>query len=165
MSEKSLSEIMAQALDKLINHNIDKAPYDKTYAGIISAICFEPDPDIKDVEFGTYKVRYNNIEKKFKLNDGLVHEVGERVTVYVPENNPNRMFIEPTVKRGIPYKIVYDNNTDTFTEYRKTKTNGKGYETESEYKLKVINKGTDKEEVTKMILPDGSGIEFEGWDI
>ena len=59
-------------------------------------------------------MRYNNTEKTFKLNDGIVHEVGERVMVYVPVNNPNRMYVEPIVKRVIPYKIVYDNEKDTF---------------------------------------------------
>ena len=52
-----------------------------------------------------------------------------------------------------------------FIEHRKIETNGKVYEIESEYKLTVENKGTDKEEVTKMTLPDGTEIVFEGWDI
>ena len=75
------------------------------------------------------------------------------------------MFIEPTIKRIIPYKIVYDDENTKFIEHRKIETNGKVYEIKSEYKLTVENKGTDKEEVTKMTLPDGSVIEFEGWDI
>lgn len=164
-NNKNVSEIMAQAVDKLVEQRIGKAPFDKSYSGVISAILFEPDTDIKDEKFGTYKVRYNNAEKTFKLNDGIVHEVGERVMVYMPVNNPNRMFVEPIVKRVVPYKIVYDNERDTFIEYRKIKTDGKVYEIESEYKLTVENKGTDKEEVTKMTLPDGTEIEFEGWDM
>ena len=162
---KSVSEIMAQAVDSLIEQRISKAPYDKTYAGIISEVLFEPDTDIKDSKFGTYKVRYNNAEKTFKLNDGIVHEIGERVMVYVPENNPNRMFVEPVIKRVMPYKIVYDNENDTFIEHRKIETDGKVYEIKSEYTLTVENKGTEQEEVTKMTLPDGTEIEFEGWDI
>lgn len=162
---KTVSEIMAQAVDSLVEQRISKAPYDKTYSGIISEVLFEPDTDIKDSKFGTYKVRYNNAEKTFKLNDGIVHEVGERVMVYVPENNPNRMYVEPVINRVVPYKIVYDNENDTFIEHRKIKTNNKVYEIESKYTLTVENKGTEQEEVTKMTLPDGTEIEFEGWDI
>ena len=162
---KTVSEIMAQAVDSLVEQRISKAPYDKTYAGIISEVLFEPDTDIKDSKFGTYKVRYNNAEKTFKLNDGIVHEIGERVMVYVPENNPNRMYVEPVINRVVPYKIVYDNENDTFIEHRKIKTNNKVYEIESKYKLTVENKGTEQEEVTKMTLPDGTEIQFEGWDI
>lgn len=162
----NIPEVMAQAVDRLVVQRINNAPYDKTYSGIISDILFKPDTDIKDEKFGQYKIRYGTgAEKIIKLNDGLVHEVGERVKVYVPENDRNRMFIEPTIKRIIPYKIVYDDENTKFIEHRKIETNGKVYEIKSEYKLTVENKGTDKEEVTKMTLPDGSVIEFEGWDI
>ena len=162
----NIPEVMAQAVDRLVVQRINNAPYDKTYSGIISDILFEPDTDIKDEKFGQYKIRYGTgAEKNIKLNDGIVHEIGERVKVYVPENDRNRMFIEPTIKRIVPYKIVYDDENTKFIEHRKIETNGKVYEIKSEYKLTVENKGTDKEEVTKMTLPDGSVIEFEGWDI
>ena len=162
----SISEIIAQAVDRLVGQRINKAPYDKTYSGIISDVLFEPDTKLDDEKFGQYKIRYGTgTEKKIKLNDGLVHEVGERVKVHVPENDRNRMYIEPIVKRIVPYKIVYDDDRTSFIEHRKTETNGKVYEIESEYKLTVKNKGTDKEEVTKMTLPDGTEIVFEGWDI
>lgn len=162
----NIPEVMAQAVDRLVVQRINNAPYDKTYSGIISDILFEPDTDIKDEKFGQYKIRYGTgAEKNIKLNDGIVHEIGERVKVYVPENDRNRMFIEPTIKSTTPYKIVYDDENTKFIEHRKIETNGKVYEIKSEYKLTVENKGTDKEEVTKMTLPDGSVIEFEGWDI
>lgn len=162
----NISEIIAQAVDRLVGQRINNAPYDKTYSGIISDILFEPDTDIKDEKFGQYKIRYaTGAEKNIKLNDGIVHEIGERVKVYVPENDRNRMFIEPTIKSTTPYKIVYDDENTKFIEHRKIETNGKVYEIKSEYKLTVENKGTDKEEVTKMTLPNGSEILFEGWDI
>lgn len=162
----NISEVMAQAVDRLVAQRINNAPYDKTYSGIISDILFEPDTDIKDEKFGQYKIRYGTgAEKNIKLNDGIVHEIGERVKVYVPENDRNRMFIEPTIKSTTPYKIVYDDENTKFIEHRKIETNGKVYEIKSEYKLTVENKGTDKEEVTKMTLPDGTEIVFEGWDI
>ena len=162
----SISEIIAQAVDRLVKKEISQAPYDKTYSGIISDVLFEPNTDIKNEKFGQYKIRYGTgAEKNIKLNDGIVHEIGERVKVYVPEHDRNSMFIEQTIKSTTPYKIVYDDENTKFIEHRKIETNGKVYEIKSEYKLTVENKGTDKEEVTKMTLPDGSEILFEGWDI
>ena len=162
---KNVAEVLAVAVANIAKKEVDNAPYDKTYSGIISDVLFEPTTDIKDKKFGQYKIRYGTgTEKTIKLNDGLVHEIGERVKVHVPENDRNRMYIEPIVKRVIPYKIVYDNEKNSYTEYRKVETNGKTYELESEYKLIIENKGNDQE-VKKMIFPNGSVIEFEGWDI
>lgn len=162
---KNVAEVLAVAVANIAKKEVDNAPYDKTYSGIISDVLFEPTTDIKDENFGKYKIRYGTgTEKTIKLNDGLVHEVGERVKVHVPENDRNRMYIEPIVKRVIPSKIVYDNEKNSYTEYRKVETNGKTYELESEYKLIIENKGNDQE-VKKMIFPNGSVIEFEGWDI
>lgn len=162
---KNVAEVLAVAVANIAKKEVDNAPYDKTYSGIISDVLFEPTTDIKDENFGKYKIRYGTgTEKTIKLNDGLVHEVGERVKVHIPENDRNRMYIEPIVKRVIPSKIVYDNEKNSYTEYRKVETNGKTYELESEYKLIIENKGNDQE-VKKMIFPNGSVIEFEGWDI
>ena len=163
---RDISELILYEASRIAEDRVKAAPYDKTYSGIISDVLFEPTTDIKDKKFGQYKIRYGTgTEKTIKLNDGLVHEVGERVKVHVPENDRNRMYIEPIVKRVIPYKIVYDDNKTSFIEHRKIETNGKVYEIESEYKLTVENKGTEQEEVKKMIFPDGSVVEFEGWDI
>lgn len=161
-----VSSVMAQAVNKLVERKVEQAPYDKTYSGIISDILFEPSTEQKDIKFGTYKVRYGNgMEKIFRINDNILHEIGERVKVYVPENNPSRMYVEPVVEYLPPYKIVYDKDKITFTEYRKIKTKDKEYEISSEYKIEVKNKDTADEEVTKMILPDGREILFENWDI
>lgn len=162
---KNVAEVLAVAVANIAKKEVDNAPYDKTYSGIISDVLFEPTTDIKDENFGKYKIRYGTgTEKTIKLNDGLIHEVGERVKVHVPENDRNRMYIEPIIKRVVPSKIVYDNEKNSYTEYRKVETNGKTYELESEYKLIIENKGNDQE-VKKMIFPNGSVIEFEGWDI
>ena len=163
---RDISELILYEASRIAENSVKAAPYDKTYSGIISNVLFEPTTDIKDENFGKYKIRYGTgTEKTIKLNDGLVHEVGERVKVHVPENDRNRMYIEPIVKRVIPYKIVYDDDKTSFIEHRKIETNGKVYEIESEYKLVVKNKGTENEEVEKMIFPDGTEVVFEGWDI
>lgn len=163
---KTISEIIAQAVDGLIKHRIEKASYDKTYSGIISEILFDANTKRKDSKFGTYKVRYGNgVEREVKLTDGIVHEVGERVNVVVPLNNANRVIIQPTIIRSIPQSIVYNDENNTFTEIREVTTNGETYIVEDIYELTVENKGTDKEEVTKMKLPDGREINFKNWDI
>lgn len=162
---QAISENISRDTDQIIKSRLEKAPFDKTYAGIISEILFTPDTKPDDIKFGQYKIRYGNSEKRIKLNDGLVHEIGERVIVHIFENNPDRVDIDTTIKHIVPYKIVYNNETDTFVEYRKVKTNCQTYELKNEYKLAVENKDTAQEEVTKMTLPDGSEIEFEGWDM
>lgn len=57
--------------------------------------------------------------------------------------------------------VKWDKNTDTYTK----KVIYDGQEYTFTYKLIVKNKGTDNEEVTALILPDSSQINFEGWDI
>ncbi len=64
-----------------------------------------------------------------------------------------------------PYKIVYDDSTDTFTEHKKITRDGVEKEVELKFKLTVEGKGTDSEKVTKMTLPDGSEINFENWSV
>ncbi len=163
MTDKTLSELIAQVVDRLVNQRLKEAPFDKSYSGVISEVLFDPDTEPDDVKFGQYKVRYGNAEKTIKLNDGLVHEIGERVAVHIFGNNPNRIYIEPTIKNITPYKIVYNDKEDTYIEHKKIKTNGKIYELESKYKLTVKNKDTDQEEVTELTLPNGEVISFEGW--
>lgn len=67
----------------------------------------------------------------------------------------------PDVQLFPPTKISYNKDTDTYT---KTVIYDGKIHTYT-YKLIVKNKGTDNEEVTALILPDGSQISFEGWDI
>lgn len=190
MADKTLSELIAQVVDRLVTRRLKQAPFDKSYSGVISEVLFESDTPPNSYKFGTYKVKYGSIEKTFKLNDGLVHEIGERVDVHVYENNPNHIVVEPIVKRVLPYKIKYIDYTgessskkqfegmetkdivselidkdkcDKFIEYRRVKTGDKIYETEQEYKLAVLNKGEENEEVLALVLPGGWGIKFENW--
>lgn len=162
--QQTLFEMVYSWVDKLVSNRLKQAPFDKSYSGVISEILFDPDTPTNSSKFGTYKVKYGSSEKTFKLNDGLVHEIGERVDVHVYENNPNHILVEPIVQRVPPCKIVgdySDNNEDKLTIYRKTKTNGKTYETEREYKFTVENKGTEDEKYTKLILPDGFEVEVD----
>lgn len=67
----------------------------------------------------------------------------------------------PDVQMFPPTKISFNKETDTYT---KTVIYD-GITRTYTYKLIVSNKGTDNEEVTALILPDGSKISFVGWDI
>ena len=188
--QQTLYELIYSWVDKLVNHRLKNAPFDKSYSGVISEILFEPDTPTNSSKFGTYKVKYGVSEKIIKLNDSFVHEIGERVEVHVYENNPNHIVVEPVIQRIPPYKIKYidyegessskkqfdgmntedivkvlidKDKCDKFIEYRKVKTNGKIYETEQEYKLAVLDKGEKNEEVLALVLPNGWGIKFENW--
>lgn len=171
----SISQIIAQETDKLVNHRLRSAPYDRTYTGIISDVLFYPDTDVKDVEFGQYKVRFAGMEKTVRIGDDIVHAVGERVQVRMLENNPNRLVIIPSITNVTPYKYKwdYDNNGDKdksiFTAFTKVKTvkqeyySGAEYETTREYEVTFKNKGKDNETPIKIKMPNGEEIELEGF--
>lgn len=162
---QKILESISQNIDQIIKTRFDKAPFDKTYAGIISEILFEPDTKPDDIRFGQYKVRYGNSERKFKLNDGLVHEIGERVTVHVFENNPNRIAVTPNIDYIVSSKVVRDEDTDSITITREVKTNNQIYKIEDKYKLKIKNKNTKDMEISQVTLPNGQTVEFSGFNV
>lgn len=162
--QQTLYEMIYSWVDKLVSNRLKQAPFDKSYSGVISEVLFDPETPINSSKFGTYKVKYGSSEKTFKLNDGLVHEIGERVDVYVYENNPNHIVVTPIVQRIPPCKITCDysnDHEDKLTIYRKTKTNGKIYGTEREYKFVVENRDTEDEKYTKLILPNGFEVDVD----
>jgi len=188
--QKPLFETIYDWIDKLVIHRLKEAPFDKSYSGVISDVLFEPNTPLDSSEFGKYKIKYGTSEKTIKLNDSLVHEIGERVNVHVYENNPNHIIVEPVIKKMSPQtteyidytgegtnrdnfdgmevhdiikKLIDENKCDKFVEYRETKTNGKTYITEQEYKLAVLNKGKDDEEVLALIEPDGKITNYKNW--
>lgn len=192
MADKTLSELIAQVVDRLVTRRLKEAPFDKSYSGVISEILFEPDTPMNSSKFGAYKVKYGVSEKTVKLNDNFVHEIGERVKVTVYENNPNHIVVKPVIKRIPPQtteyidytgegtdrdnfngmevheiikKLIDENKCDKFVEYRETKTNGKTYTTEQEYKLAVLNKGKGDEEVLALIHPDGKIENYKNWNM
>lgn len=67
----------------------------------------------------------------------------------------------PEIQMFPPAVISFNKETDTYT---KTVIYD-GVTRTYTYKLIVSNKGADNEEVTALILPDGSQISFVGWDI
>lgn len=70
------------------------------------------------------------------------------------------------IRLDAPEVVVYPPQKirwiDAENKYIKT-TVYNGEIIEEEYKLTVKNKGTDTEEVTRLTLPSGEYIDFEGW--
>lgn len=162
--QRNLIETIAHAVNKMLEHKLKNASFDKSYSGIISDILFEPDTPRDSSQFGTYKIRFGTMEKIFRLDDNFVHEIGERVEVYIYENNPNHIVVKPVIRCIPPYKITYDSNENKYIEYRRVKTGGKIYETTDEYKL-TQNKNDDSSQgVTEMKLPNNQTINFKGFD-
>ena len=149
---------LVQQIDSIVEARIQKAPYDKTYDGIITAVKFNKDTKETDSNYNKYTVKFNLIERDFIINDGQIHSIGERVKVHIPNNDSVNKYIETNINssRTLPVTIVYDNENDTITEIY----NGN---LQRKFTLTVENKGTENEEVTSMTFPDGRVISFVGF--
>lgn len=162
--QRNLIETIAHAANKMLEHKLKNASFDKSYSGIISDILFEPDTPRDSSQFGTYKIKFGTMEKTFRLDDNFVHEIGERVNVYIYENNPNHIVVEPVIKHMPPCEITYDENENKYIEHRRTKTNGKIYETMAEIQITENQNDDGSQEVTEMKLPNSQTIKFKGFD-
>ena len=149
---------LVQQIDSIVEARIQKAPYDKTYDGIITAVKFNKDTKETDNNYNKYTVKFNLIERDFIINDGQIHSVGERVKVHIPNNDPINKYVETNVdgSRALPVTIIYDNENDTITEIY----NGN---LQRKFTITVENKGTENEEVTSMTFPDGQVVSFVGF--
>lgn len=167
----SISDIIAEGAKGIALNKIKEAPFDKSYYGTISAILFKPNTDRKSVDFGRYKVRYKTEEKIVRINDGLIHNIGERVRIYIFENNLENIYVEPLITRILPKTITYTDGTttknsitqDLVTTVKETIVNGKTYTLTDVFKINIKNKDTTSEEIVSMIMPDETQINFVGW--
>lgn len=156
--KKDVVGTLAQQIDGIVEARIRKAPYDKTYDGIITAVKFNKDTKETDSSYNKYTVKFNLTERDFTINDGQIHSVGERVKVHIPNNDSLKKYVDNinNGKRILPVTIIYDNENDTITEVY----NGDFQRT---FTLTIENKGTEDEEVTSMTFPDGQIINFVGF--
>lgn len=156
--KKDVVGTLVQQIDSIVEARIQKAPYDKTYDGIITAVKFNKDTKETDSNYNKYTVKFNLIERDFIINDGGVHFVGERVKVHIPNNNTINKYVETNVdgSRALPVTIVYDNENDTITEVY----NG---DLQRKFALTIENKGTEDESTKQMTFPDGSVVSFVGF--
>lgn len=151
-------QVLADKTDALIQSQLQKASYDKTYNGIITAVKFDSNTKPTDGNYNKYTVKFNLIERDFIINDGQFHSVGERVKVHIPNNNTINKYVETNVdgSRALPVTIVYDNENDTITEVY----NG---DLQRKFALTIENKGTEDESTKQMTFPDGSVVSFVGF--
>lgn len=89
------------------------------------------------------------------------YEEGDLTEIAVLKSTGEIRLDAPNVTIYPCNKITWDRNTDTYT---KTVIYD-GKEIKMQYRLTVKNKGTENEEVTRLTLPSGEYIDFEGWDI
>lgn len=89
------------------------------------------------------------------------YDTGDLTEIAVLKSNGEIRLDAPNVTVYPCNKVVWDNATNTYT---KTVVYD-GKEIKMKYTLTVKNKGTANEEVTRITLPSGEYIDFEGWDI
>ena len=177
-NQNQLSNMLATQIDNVAKFRAENAPFDKTYLGVIVKANFDKNTKSDDKKYNQYTIRYNGTELNFYINDGNVHSEGEVVRVHIPRNSLSARYVELIKERPHPYKIRYDevdNEKDTITEFRCTNEEAlkkhfkegadidEKYIVKSVYTLVIKNKGTETEEVTRMIFPDKSIMEIEGF--
>ena len=173
----------ANAVDSLIDSiykcmqtGVQQASFDTTYTGIITKVNFDENTKPTDKTYNNYAVKYNGVERNFYIKDGITHKVGEAVRVHVPKNNSTSRYVEVINNNGShPYHIEYNDDDDTITElwcndktaianyFEKQEPIDEDKITQRVFTLVVENKGTENEEVTQMIFPDGSKMELKGF--
>lgn len=177
-NQNQLSNMLATQIDNVAKFRAENAPFDKTYLGVIVKANFDKNTKPDDKKYNQYTIRYNGTELNFYINDGNIHNEGEVVRVHIPRNSLSARYVEIIKKKPHPYKIRYDevdNEKDTITEFRCTNEEAlkkhfeegvnidEKYIVKSVYTLVIKNKGTETEEVTRMIFPDESIMEIEGF--
>lgn len=151
---------LAYEVDKINKNRIDKASFDKTYIGMIQEVCFNADTPTNAQEYQRYKILYNGNEAYVYIRDGIIHSVGDRIMVTLPNGKIKDKYVEVLTPNAHPTKIEYDNDNDKIIE---TWKNNVGTEVKREYKLTVENKGTDDEQVSQITFPDGTVMDVTGF--
>lgn len=154
----NLCSLMAKEVDRIVEERMKKASFDKTYIGMIQEVCFNANTPTNAQEYQRYKILYNGIENYVYVRDGIIHSVGDRIMVTLPNGKLKDKYVEVLTPNAHPTKIEYDNANDKIIE---TWKNNVGTEVKREYKLTVENKGTDDELVTELIFPDGTVMDLK----
>ena len=175
-NEDALRTIVRSML-KCMQAGVQQASFDTTYTGIITKVNFDENTKPTDKTYNNYAVKYNGVERNFYIKDGITHKVGEAVRVHVPKNNSTSRYVEAmnNTNGSHPYHIEYNDDDDTITElwcddetaianyFEKQEPINEDKITQRVYTLVVENKGTENEEVTQMIFPDGSKMDIKGF--
>ena len=157
---------ITQMVDTIVNGGnghtqkvIAKSEFDKTYTGRV--ISRYPE-DVSKEQTGwlvyanasTYVIPYDRCYN--------ISQVNQDVKVYIPNNDRTKLYAEAIVLNQHPDKIVFNSDTDTYTNYYNLADKTVR---EEKYVLTVEHKGEDGEEVTAITFPDGSVMRLEGFVI
>ena len=135
---------------------IKKSDFDKTLIGFVSEKIERDDGSYR------WRIQTNGVAYDIKPEMSNITEVGQRVRLFIPNHRYQDKYAEviDNYANNHPDKVVFDNVNDTITE---TWLLNDMTEETREYKLTVINKDSDNEEVTKITFPDGTEMKLEGF--
>lgn len=166
----------AKNAENLSSNRIKKADYDKTLIGFVSEKIIPANP--KDAYDFKWRIQTNGTAYDVKPSACNITSVGQRVRLYIPNHDYYNKYAEVLTgdENTHPTKVVYSNGSptevtdsgtdkhtvtnDTITE---TWQNVDGTSYQTQYTIVVKDKGTIDENVEKMIFPDGSEMELEGF--
>lgn len=152
----NLGKILSDCTDDLSQTIIKKSDFDKTLIGFVS--------EKVEREDGTYRwrIQTNGVAYDIKPEMSNITEIGQRVRLFIPNHRYQDKYAEviDNYANNHPDKVIFDNVNDTITE---TWSLNDMTEETREYKLTVINKDSDNEEVTKITFPDGTEMKLEGF--
>lgn len=171
-----LSDEITMASDNIASNNIRKADYDKTLIGFVSEKIIPENP--KDAYDYKWRIQTNGTAYDIKPSACNITSVGQRVRLYIPNHDYYNKYAEVLTgdENTHPTKVVYsdgkpteitDSGTDKHTVTNDTITetwqNVDGTSYQTQYTIVVKDKGTIDENVEKMVFPDGSEMELEGF--
>lgn len=167
-----LTTNFAKSYDDLVEKNISKAGYDKTLIGFVSEKIEREDGSYR------WRIQTNGTAYDIKPSACNITSVGQRVRLYIPNHDYYNKYAEVLTgdENTHPTKVVYsdgkpteitDSGTDKHTVTNDTITetwqNVDGTSYQTQYTIVVKDKGTIDENVEKMVFPDGSEMELEGF--
>lgn len=151
-----LCAAFAKQIDKLIEERIAKAEFDKTYYGMISAVCFDKNTEKTAKEYQMYQISYNGYTQDIYIRDGIIHSVGDRIKVTLPSGKYKDRYVDVLTTNDNPVTIELSSDKKKIIE---TQVNKVGKELTDEY----IIERDDKGKVKTVTFPDGSVLNVKGF--
>ncbi len=152
---------MCLRITKEVDKKVRKAGFDTTYKGIIQDILFTPNTPKDDFYYMRYRIFYNGAVNELYIRDGYIHNIGERVLVYVPNNVNQEKYVECISPIPYPDKVIWDNSTDQLIVERYPKTPSGDFTITKEFDFTITGKGTSEQKVTEVKFPNGHRMAVE----
>ena len=149
-------DVMVQQVSRMTKHRLDEAEFNKTYYGLISKVHFDNDTLNNSREYQLYSIRYNGCEQEVYIRDGIIHSVGDRVLVTLPNGKLENLFVEVLTPNDHPIKIELQDNGKKIVE---TWMNNVGTTVTREYIIETDDNGN----YSKIIFPDGCIMNVKGF--